>query len=94
MSKTKKILMLIFTVALVINLQLTGTLTSGMENGFSLEQLADNIFVPSALAVENWAFGPGICLSTAEPCCGFQFMPSIGCDPSDPDWHCDLADCW
>jgi len=54
MSKSKKILMFIFTTTLIINLQLSGDLTSGLENDFSIEQLADNIFVPSAFAAEDY----------------------------------------
>ena len=77
-----------FTITLVINLQLTGTLTSGMDNGFSLEQLADNIFVPSAYANEifdgnyKWCFT----INGWDMSCRFEFFPQYGCDPWDPDW--------
>lgn len=52
MKTSKKILLFVFTIVLVLNLQLSGTITAGMENGFSIEQLADNIFVPSAFAFD------------------------------------------
>lgn len=95
MSKSKKILLLIFTITLVVNLQLTGTLTSGMEQGFSLEQLADNIFAPSAYAGEGGLFEYDV-VNCIWPYCGYACGPTIfyenGCDPGDPDWGCWL--CW
>jgi len=50
MSKAKKFLLIAFTVGLVINLQFNAPLTRNMDNGFSIEQLAENIFVPEAFA--------------------------------------------
>jgi hypothetical protein len=95
MSKTKKILMFFFLVAFVVNLQLTGTLSSGMNNGFSLDQLADNIFTPSAFADEGGIMEYDVC-DCYWPYCGYACGPTIfytwGCDPGDPDWGCYL--CW
>ena len=50
MNNTKKLLLLLFTVAMVVNLQFNTPLTHNMDNGFSIEQLAENIFVPEAYA--------------------------------------------
>ncbi|GEM_PF-6597634 len=50
MSKAKKFLLIAFTVGLVINLQFNAPLTRNMDKGFSIEQLAENIFVPEAFA--------------------------------------------
>ena len=55
MSKAKKFLLIAFTVGLVINLQFNAPLTRNMDNGFSVEQLAENIFVPEAFAtITGW----------------------------------------
>jgi hypothetical protein len=50
MSITKRIFMLFFIIALVINLQFSGSLNSQMEKVTSLEQITDNMFFPSAFA--------------------------------------------
>lgn len=71
MSKSKKILLFIFTITLVVNLQLTGNLSSGMEQGFSLEQLADKLFIPSAFAGEDYR----ACFLYGEHACQGYPMP-------------------
>lgn len=53
MNKIKKLGLILFVMFVVINLQLNTPLTEGMHEGFSLAQLVDNIFVPSALAEEG-----------------------------------------
>ena len=50
MSNAKKFLIIVFTVMLVISLQFNTALTHKMNNGFSLTQLMENIFVPDAYA--------------------------------------------
>jgi len=50
MNNTKKLLLLLFAVAMVINLQFNTPLTHNMDKGFSIEQLAENIFVPELFA--------------------------------------------
>lgn len=54
MSNTKKFLMIFFVVAMVINLQFNTPLTHNMENGFSVKQLSENIFLN-----EIYAYGVG-----------------------------------
>ena len=50
MDKTKKILLVVFATMLVINLQFNTPLTKGMNNGFSLSQLVENVFVQESYA--------------------------------------------
>lgn len=56
MSNTRKLLLFVFAIAVVINLQLSTPITEGMENGFSLEQLVENIFIPEAYATFNFCY--------------------------------------
>ncbi len=57
MSNAKKFLIIIFTVMLVISLQFNTSLTHKMNNGFSLKQLMENIFVPEAYADQGTCKG-------------------------------------
>jgi len=70
MSKAKKFLLIAFTVGLVINLQFNAPLTRNMDNGFSVEQLAENIFVPEAFATHNYCGFLGACVGGPD-FCGF-----------------------
>jgi hypothetical protein len=85
MNTTKKIILVLFVTMLVINLQFSTPLTHGMENGFSLQQLADNIFVPEAYAT--------LFAEELVPCmgggylCEPVFLASIGCF-IDMDYDC------
>lgn len=87
MGTSKKILLFIFTIVLVVNLQLSGTITAGMENGFSIEQLADNIFVPSAFAQSDYEGVQCVYPFYGSECVEVQ-NPQHGCDPNDPEWGC------
>jgi hypothetical protein len=85
MNTTKKVILIIFTTLFVINLQFNTPITKGMNNGFSLKQLADNIFVPEAFAT--------VVDSALVPCpiegyvCWFRLYPSVGCFPGE-DYGC------
>ena len=72
MNNTKKLLLLLFTVAMVVNLQFNTPLTHNMDNGFSIEQLAENIFVP-----EVYASFPGLnpCRVIHPECGGSSWDP-------------------
>jgi hypothetical protein len=50
MDKTKKILLVVFAILMVINLQFNTPLTKGMDDGFSLLQLVENVFVQESYA--------------------------------------------
>ena len=55
MKSIKKLLVIIVAVMLSFTLQFRTTLSRGMESGFSLKQLAKNIFVKDAFAYhEDW----------------------------------------
>ena len=86
MSKAKKFLLIAFTVGLVINLQFNAPLTRNMDNGFSIEQLADNIFVPEAFATVV----PGNTLVYDNCAVCYKINNNPNCDASDPDW----TGCW
>jgi len=61
-------------------------LTRNMDKGFSVEQLAENIFVPEAFASWiEWVTVPCI-YPPGEWTCGPNWY-GIGCDPHDPDWE-------
>ena len=53
MSNTRKFIVLIFTVMLVISLQFNTSITKGMENGFSFLKMMDNIFVHKSNAEKS-----------------------------------------
>jgi len=50
MNKLKKAVLIIFTLLFVMNLQINTSLTEGMNGDFSLSQLMQNVFFPSAYA--------------------------------------------
>ena len=50
MSKFKKAVLIVFTLLFVMNLQFNTSLTEGMNGNFSLTQLVENVFFPSAYA--------------------------------------------
>ena len=54
MDKTKKIMLVVFATLLMMNLQFNTPLTKGMENGFSVAQLVENVFVQESYAESNW----------------------------------------
>ncbi len=89
MSKAKKFLIIVFTIMLVISLQFNTSLTHKMNNGFSLMQLMENIFVPEANAsiiIDGdivWCFTVDF---TWDVSCQLRWFPVNGCDPLDPDW--------
>ena len=56
MDKTKKIMLVVFATLLMMNLQFNTPLTKGMDNGFSLSQLVENVFVQ-----ESYAEGANYC---------------------------------
>jgi len=70
MSNTKKFFIIVFTVMLVISLQFNTALTHKMNNGFSLTQLMENIFVPEVYADQ------GTCNGDVVGCDGF-----LHCEP-------------
>jgi hypothetical protein len=88
MATQNKIILIIFTIALVINLQFTGSLTSNMDDGFSIEQLAENIFVPSAFAYEIY----NACFTTPDQQCIGFWMPQgylmLVCSAGYPGYNC------
>jgi len=53
MDKTKKILLVVFATLLVMNLQFNTPLTKGMNDGFSLSQLVENVFVQESYAEDG-----------------------------------------
>jgi hypothetical protein len=55
MDKTKKMLLVVFATLMVINLQFNTPLTKGMDDGFSLSQLVENVFVQESYA-ENFHY--------------------------------------
>lgn len=65
MDKSKKILMVVFATLMVINLQFNTPLTKGMDDGFSLTQLVENVFVQESYAedfqyiMNVWGDGSG-----------------------------------
>jgi len=90
MRSIKKLLVIIVAVMLSFTLQFRTTLSRGMESGFSLKQLAKNIFVKDAFAYhEDWwyhheceeEFGEGI----SGVFCNHKPSP-IGC--LDPYFTC------
>jgi len=86
MSNTKKFLIIVFTVMLVISLQFNTSLTHKMNNGFSLTQLMENIFVPDATAstITNLCtehIARYHCLETGTFwVCIFDWIPTNYCD--------------
>ncbi len=90
MTTTKKIMLVVFATMLVINLQFSTPITKGMDNGFSLEQLAENIFVPNAYA--TWPEIHYDVISCVWPyngwACGPTMFYTYGCDQGDPSWGC------
>ena len=66
MDKTKKIMLVVFATMLVMNLQFNTPLTKGMENGFSLSQLVENVFVQESYAEDGW--GPQLWIYQWEEC--------------------------
>ena len=56
MDKTKKIMLVVFATMLVINLQFNTPLTKGMDDGFSLSQLVENVFVQESFASEETTY--------------------------------------
>jgi len=93
MKRSKKVFILLFVLTLVINLQLNSSVTTNDESNFSVEQLLDTIFFPSAFAYENpgWHYGVWECSPPPyyQYDCLSQPYVTTGCDPSDPDWGCD-----
>lgn len=53
MDNTKKIMLVVFATLLVMNLQFNTPLTKGMENGFSVSQLVENVFVQESYAEDD-----------------------------------------
>lgn len=79
MKKIKKLGLIIFVMFVMINLKLNTPLTEGMQEGFSLTQLVDNIFVPSAIAEEGGYY-----------CSAYLVCNSgntIDCSVSGCNWH-------
>ncbi|MHB2153954.1 hypothetical protein ACX8XN_06115 [Calditrichota bacterium GD2] len=71
MSNAKKFLIIVFTVMLVISLQFNTSLTHKMNNGFTLTQLMENIFVPEAYATKNYCRFLNACMG-GPVYCGFN----------------------
>ncbi len=69
---------------LVISLQFNTALTHKMNNGFSLTQLMENIFVPEAYATNQYGVAV-IVIGTGNIACCPSDRPN--CDPKDPDWE-------
>ena len=87
MKTTKKVFLFVFAIAVVINLQLSTPITTGMDNGFTIEQLVDNIFVSEAYAsIQMGAIYD--CWPQCGSTCWFGINPPYGCNPNDPDWDC------
>ena len=89
MDKTKKILLVVFATLLVINLQFNTPLTKGMNDGFSLSQLVENVFVQ-----ESYAEDPryGSVVDCPEPFYGHECLElpwqNNNCDSYTPGWGC------
>ncbi len=89
MSNTKKFLIIVFTVMLIISLQFNTSLTHKMNNGFSLTQLIENIFMPNAYAT----FGGKNYYNFYLPCfANGQMGTLVDCDPGGQD-YCREKDC-
>jgi hypothetical protein len=82
MDKTKKILLVVFATLLVMNLQFNTPLTKGMNDGFSLSQLVENVFVQESYA-ENPRVETVICTHTD----GIYHMDCI--NPGDVECRCN-----
>ncbi|WP_150109265.1 hypothetical protein [Caldithrix abyssi] len=84
MSNAKKFLIIVFTVMLVISLRFNTSLTHKMDNGFSLTQLVENIFVPEVYAT----FGGYGC--KAKSGCGHvECTGTDTCEANDHSVTCD-----
>ncbi|GEM_PF-2977743 len=89
MDKTKKILLVVFATLLVINLQFNTPLTKGMNEGFSLSQLVENVFVQ-----ESYAEGGMVVRKAKELACvvyGDTLSYGAECDGDGPG--CDPNPC-
>ena len=89
MDKTKKILLVVFATLLVINLQFNTPLTKGMNDGFSLTQLVENVFVQESYAEDNSNYGEVVdCFldPLQHDCVWITYK--VNCNPSDPGWGC------
>ncbi|EHO41309.1 hypothetical protein Calab_1691 [Caldithrix abyssi DSM 13497] len=88
MSNVKKFLIIVFTVMLVISLQFNTPLTHKMNNGFSVTQLMNNLFVPEAYATQaGWCKDMG-CRSGDYFCAFIVFPDGMGTcyDREGPQW--------
>jgi len=61
MDKTKKIMLVVFATLLMMNLQFNTPLTKGMDDGFSLTQLVENVFVQESYAENSGPYSDKEC---------------------------------
>jgi hypothetical protein len=89
MDKTKKILLVVFATMLVINLQFNTPLTKGMNNGFSLSQLVENVFVQESYAEDGGDYGY-IMPCPTNPIWDIceNVYNYYNCVTTDPGWGC------
>lgn len=92
MSKLKKAILIVFTMLFIMNLQINTSLTKGMENGFSVVQMLDNVFFPVAHAcVEGGCeYEGGTWYCDGQYMCAYITTTEY-CDCDDPNWGISCA---